>query len=74
MLSLQDAQFTPGLHTDSSFTLVQGHLEDEVFKVEMMGSPSAEGKMSSLQALPGCDFFASPIDEADRTMLEEYEK
>uniref|UniRef100_A0A7S3EJ80 DNA polymerase epsilon subunit n=1 Tax=Rhodosorus marinus TaxID=101924 RepID=A0A7S3EJ80_9RHOD len=72
-ISIKNAQFTPGIHTDGSIVLAQGEVVGSLFVVDTLGSPSAEKRLDSLAAISRCDLFGPALEDADRKLLAEKE-
>ena len=69
----------PGLHTDSSFVIVQGKIieeqgHDAILKVIAMGTPPYEARSDSIQALGNdANLFGGPFDPNEQEHLLKLE-
>ncbi|KAK0046882.1 DNA polymerase epsilon subunit 2-like isoform X1 [Biomphalaria pfeifferi] len=59
-LDLSNAEFQPGLFTENSFVLAEGHYEDGVFYVDAFGLPPPEKADTTRSYFGNINFFGGP--------------
>lgn len=79
-LDLSQASVTPGLHTECSFAIAQGHLietlnQESIFHVSAMGTPPLEKREESLNAMSkNPNLFGGHFEASETAQLLKLEK